>query len=465
MGRAISKLQLTAEVQACLTLAVPLVGARLAEVATGFTDTVMMGLLGSEVLAGGALGSIVFTWLLYACVGVTTAVTPLVAEAHGAQQPAEVGRVASQSLWLLLVLAIPAILLLWNMGPVLRLLGQDAKIVALAETYLQAIACGFLPAIAFAILSNIVAALSRPQSILIITVAGVLLNVAANYVLMFGKFGLPALGLAGIGWGSTLSYWAMFATLAIYVMRRPDLKAYGLFQHLQRLRWPMLREILRLGWPSGVVTAAETGLFTITGFFMGYLGTDVLAAHQIALQTAAVTFMVPSGIARATAVRVSQTLGGGDASRSRLAGYVALGMGIAFMGCMTLLFWLCPANIVGLYLDIGNPDNFQVTQIAIALLRVGAVFQIFDAVQIIATGALRGLKDTHIPMVIAIFTYWCVGLTSGYLLGIQFNLGGVGFWWGLVLGLASAGTILTWRFHALISPLVRRQQLLEMGSY
>jgi multidrug resistance protein, MATE family len=441
-----SQNRLTTEIKACLWLSIPLAGAQLAQAATAFVDTVMMGWLGSATLAAGGLGASVFQSLLLISTGIVSAVSPLVAAAYGSGQAATVGKIVRQGLWLAAGLALPVGLLLWSAQAWLTNLGQSAETIELALPYLRSILWGVLPALGFAVLRNFVAALSEPRPVIVIMLGGTVFNVIANYSLMFGKWGLPALGLAGIGIASATSLWGMFIALALYILNQPRYRAYRVFSKLNALETQVLRDLIQIGIPIGVLAAVETGMFTLTTFLMGQLGTVSLAAHQVALQTAALTFMVPLGISLATTVRVGQQLGQGSPTGARLAGKVGIGIAALFMSLMGLLFWLFPEPIVALYLDIEKPENGAVVALAKQLLIVAAVFQLFDGIQVSAAGALRGLKDTRIPMLIGIVAYWGIGLTSGYLLGIQFGWGGTGLWWGLAIGLAAASVVLTWRF-------------------
>ncbi|HEY9623308.1 MAG TPA: MATE family efflux transporter [Crinalium sp.] len=440
------------EIKACLQLAIPLAGAQLSQAANGFADTLMMGLLGSQALAAGGLGSAAFMALYIISTGVLSAVSPLVAEAHGADRPDRVRQVAIQGVWLAVLIAIPLTLVIWHIDALMPYLGQEPENAVMAGAYLKAIAWGVLPGLAFAALEHVVAALSQPRPIMAIMVGGTMFNVGANYVLMFGKFGLPALGLAGIGWATTLTYWLMLLSLGLYIANQPSLRRYRIFRHLLQFDWRTLWEVTQVGIPIGLLFAFETGLFTVTTFLMGYLGTTTLAAHQIALRTASITFMVPLGIAYATTVRVGQLIGQNNPLGARLAGFVGMGLGGLFMATMGLLVWLAPRAIASLYLDINDPANQPVIDSAIALLGVAALFQVFDGVQVVASGALRGLKDTRIPMLLGIFSYWGIGLTSGCLLGLRWHLGGVGLWLGLAIGLAIASFILSWRFRYLTTP-------------
>ena len=438
---------LRTEIRRTLALAAPLVLTQLAQISMGFVDTVMVGRLGAGDLAGVALGSSVFFTLLMVCMGVVLAVGPMVSQAHGAEDAEPMGRSVRQGLWLGLAMAIPAVALLWNIAPVLRLLGQEEATIVRTQAYLRAIAWGFLPFLWFVVLRSFVEGVSRPRPVTLIAFMGVGLNVAANYVLMYGKLGLPALGLVGTGWASTLVYWTMFGLLLLYVQGKRDFRAYRLFARLGKPDWHYFRELFRIGWPIGASLGIESGLFMITVMMMGWISTTALAAHQVAIQCAAFTFMVPLGIGLATSVRVGQAAGRGDAAGVRRAGGVGIGLAAFVMLGAAVAFRTVPRAIVSLYLDLGDPANDAVVATAVALLGVAAVFQVFDGVQVAASGALRGLKDTRAPMLIGLFSYWGVGLTGGYVLGFVLGLGPTGLWWGLVLGLGTAAVLLGRRFH------------------
>ncbi|BBD64648.1 MATE efflux family protein [Nostoc commune NIES-4072] len=439
------------EVKKCLVLAVPLAAAQLAQSATGFVDTVMMGWLGSQTIASGALGVTIFSFCLLIVAGIVSAISPLAAQAYGAGDREKLGTIVRLGLGISLVLGIPITLLLYNGGALLLLLGQDAKVVALAEIYLRAIALGFIPALGFAVLKSFLSALFQPQLVMVTVVLGTLLNITANYVLMFGKLGFPALGLAGIGWASTLSLWSMFVALIVYICNQPRFAVYNIFRPLSKKAFPLehrriIGEIFQIGLPIGGLIAVEAGLFTVVTFIIGKLGTNALAAHQIALQTISISFQLALGISLATTVRVGQLVGQNDLLATRLAGYVGIAIAALSMGMVGITFWLVPKSIISLYIDITDPNNADVVVLAVKLLGVAAIFQIVDGVQVTAGGALRGLKDTRIPMLIGIFAYWCVGLFTGYTFGISSGYGAIGLWWGLAIGLAIAAIIMTWRF-------------------
>ncbi|MEO1146429.1 MAG: MATE family efflux transporter [Cyanobacteria bacterium J06638_22] len=434
------------EVQTCFWLSLPLATAQVLQAATGFVDTVMMGMLGSQAIAAGGLGATVFMGLLLIATAIVSAVSPMVAEAYGAGMDGRVRIVVQQGLLLAIALGIPLTLLLRNMEPILQGLGQSPGLIPLMGVYLKAVSWGAIPGLIVAVLRSFVSSLSKPRPVMIVVMLGTVINVVANYTLMFGLFGLPRLGLAGIGYASALSFWGMLLLLTGYILLNQELSLYPIFEGRFRLDPKCFKGLLRIGVPMGVLSLVEAGMFTLTTLLVGLLGTVPLAAHQIALQTAALTFMVPMGIGLGTTVQVGQRLGQKDALGMRLAGFAGIGLGGVFMLLMAIAIWLMPQTIVSLYLDVQDPANQEVVALAIRLLLVAAIFQIVDGVQVTATGALRGMQDTRIPMIIGIISYWGIGLTSGYLLGFHFGMGSVGLWLGWAVGLLAAATVLTWRF-------------------
>lgn len=435
-----------AEIKACLLLAIPLVGAQLSQAATAFVDTVMMGILGSHVLAAGALGAAAFCLLTSIGSALVSAVSPLAAQAYGAGRLGQMGGVVRQGLWLSLFLAIPVTLLLWWSGSVLHGLGQDPDTVSFTQTYLRAIAWGYFPGLGFAVLRSFVLVLAKPRPIFAIAIGGTLFNIAANYVLAFGKFGFPALGLSGLGWASTLSLWGMFATLVIYIISQPQCRRCAGFSRWYRFEAKGFGELMRVGVPIGILAGIECGFFTVLTFLMGYLGIVTLAAHQIALQTAVLTHTIPFGIAMATTVRVGQFVGQGNLREARLAGFVGMGVAGLMMAVSGLVFLSVPGRIISLFIDTTDPTNAAIATSAKSFLHVAATFQIVDGIHTSVMGALRGLKDTRVPLAIGLFAYWGIALACGYWLAWGLGWGGVGLWWGLAMGLAVAAIVLTWRF-------------------
>ena len=420
-----------------------------------FVDTVMVGRLGSQQLAGVAVGGAVFYPTLVIGLGILMAVSPMVSQGYGAGDRFAVGRAVRQGLWLATLLAIPTGWVMWNGGVLLSWLGQEEATVVLAQQYLRAIVWGVVPILWFGVLRYFVEGLSRPRVVMIIAMAAMVLNIGANYVLMYGKLGFPALGLAGCGWASTVVSWGMFLALVSFIGSNRELGGYGIFSHLGKPDWRYFSEIFRIGWPIGIMQGTEVGLFSTTAVLMGLFGTTVLAAHQIALQCAAYAFMIPLGLSLAVSVRVGQAVGRRDFPGARRAGQVGMGLGAGFMLVSATCFWLFPRVIISLFLEIESGINADVVSQAVVLLNVAAVFQVCDGVQVTAAGALRGLKDTRTPMIVGVVAYWLVGLGSGYLLGFQLGWQGVGLWWGLVLGLTAAAILLSWRFSRQVRSLIK----------
>jgi len=311
---------------------------------------------------------------------------------------------------------------------------------------------GVFPALGFAALRSTASALAHARIVMLIVVIGTAINAIGNYGLALGKWGLPALGLAGIGWASTLSLWSMFAILLGYLSLHSAFQPYRLFHPLFRFNRAVFTELVRIGLPIGGLISIEGGMFTLATFLMAQFGTTTLAAHQVALQTAAIAFNVPLGMSFATTVRVGQLLGQKDFHGVRLAGIIGIAMGGLFMVSTAILFWTQPQSIVDLYLNLADPENASVLQLAKTMLGIAAIFQIVDGLQVVAAGALRGLKDTRTPMLVAFFAYWCIGLPTGLTFAYGFGLGGAGIWWGMATGLAVAALILTTRFLRLSQP-------------
>jgi MATE family multidrug resistance protein len=308
---------------------------------------------------------------------------------------------------------------------------------------------GFVPALWFVVLRNFIASLERPRAGMVVMFLGVGFNALADYGLIFGAFGLPALGLRGAGIATALTNLLLFASLLGFVLVDRQFRRFHVLGRLWRPDWTRFREIFRIGLPIGVTLVMEVGLFAAAGFLIGLIGKAELAAHQIALQCASVSFMVPLGLAQAATVRVGLAAGGGDAPGIRRAGITALVMGGVFMLAMATVMWTAPEALVGLFVDAGDPANASVLRAAVTFLAVAALFQLFDGGQVIGAGALRGLKDTRWPMIFAGLAYWVVGMSLAVGLGFGIGLGALGIWIGLAVALAVAAALMIGRFVVL----------------
>ena len=430
-----------------LQLAIPLASAQVAQSLTGFFDTIMMGRLGAETLAAGGLASLTFFALLNTAGGVVMGVSPLIAEAYGAGKKNRIEKLARQGFWLVLLLSLPMMIAIAHLDSIMLRLGQAEITVTLANTCLDIILWGFFPALGFAMLRGVVSGLSHARPVMLIVIIGTIFNIIGNYILGFGKFGFPRLELAGLSISSTLALWGMFIALIIYILKHPRLKTYRIFEQLHKLKPTIIWELSKTGIPIGIFIALELGLFTIVTYLMGALGTEVLAAHQIVFQTIVVTFMIPLGMSYAATVRVGQWLGQKNLEGIKRSGYLSISMGLIFAIFITVAMLLFPQVIVALYLDIDDPANAEILTLALPMLTIATLSQILDTVQKITYGALQGLQDTRIPVLLSIPAFWGIGLTTGYILGFHFGLGGTGLWLGQSVGVAIAAILFLVRFR------------------
>lgn len=457
MTSSLLKPSLKNESQQLLRLAIPLVGAQLAQSLTGFIDTIMMGRLGAEVLAAGGLASLTFNSLLVTLMGMIMGLSPLVSEAFGAGNNKRIRQLTDQGFWLVIWLAIPSMIAIAKLDMVMGYLGQSTTTIKIANIYLDIIVWSCFPVLGFAMMRSVISSLSQTKPIMAIVVAGTLVNIIGNYALGFGNFGLPKLGLAGLAWASTLSHWGMFFALLAYLRMRPQIKKYRLLSSFPSLHWQTITKLSKLGMPILIFLALEVGLFVCVTYLMGALGTEVLAAHQIVLQTIYIIFMVPLGISYATTVRVGQWVGRNNLEGIRLSGYASLLIGLLFALINTIVMLIFPRLIIGLYIDIHDPNNSHIVALALPMLMVGTLAQAVDGIQKISHGVLQGLQDTNVAMYLSLPAFWLIGLPTGYLLAFPLGWGGTGLWIGQSLGLATAAILFVLRFQKLLRQLSRQQ--------
>jgi MATE family multidrug resistance protein len=382
--------------------------------------------------------------------GLLTAASPMIARERGrrASSVRDVRRTVRQGMWSACLLVLPMWAFLWHSEQVLLMLGQDPGLAAEAQGFVRHLMWALLPAFLYLVLRNFLAALERPGWSLVVAVGAVFVNLVVNIALIFGvpEIGLPALGLPGAGIGSSITVGVEFAILALIVTRHRKFRRYHLFGRFWRPDWPRLREFWRLGLPIAVTLTLEVGVFNAAVFLMGLIGTASLAAHQIAIQIASLSFMVPMGLAQAVTVRVGLFYGARDPAGVARAGWTSFVMATGFMALMALLMWAMPHHLVGIFLDPADPANAGVVPLAVAFLGMAALFQIVDGAQAVGAGMLRGLHDTKVPMAFALFGYWVAGM--GTAVGLGFGLGwdGVGIWAGLAAGLAVVSVLMLARW-------------------
>ena len=436
-----------AEFQATFTLALPIVLTQLAQIGIRAADTIFMGRLGTAELAAGALGGNFYFVMYLFGLGVIVSVSALAARAQGAGDVDEVRRFVRQGFWVATAIGVPFAVILWQIETILLLLGQTSANSALAEEYIHMMVWGYVPSLWMVSLRSFVSALSRPRSVLLVTLVGVVVNAFGDYALMFGNFGFPALGLAGAGVSSSFVNIMMLFMLFTYVVRDKDFRRYAILSRLWRPDWARFMEVFRIGLPIGATLLFEVGLFFTASVLMGLISTEQLAAHQIAMQCISIMFMVPLGFAQAATIRVGLAAGANNRLAVGRAGWTAILLGGTFMVAASYVFWFHPLPIIHLFLGARVAGSPNVVNLAVLLLAVAAVFQIADGLQILASGALRGLKDTRTPMLFAVFGYWVIGFPVSVMLAFPLGLEGVGVWSGLATGLVIVACLMIWRFH------------------
>lgn len=430
--------------RAVTALGLPLMIGHLGQSAIQLTDTIMLGWYSVGALAAAVLSATLFYTLFTIGAGVAWAVLPLVAEAAARDDQQRIRRVTRMGLWLSTgfgVLMLP--FLIWS-EPILLALGQPPQVAADAQDYLRIAGWGMFPALGVMVLKSYVAALERAQVVLWVTIAAAVVNGVVNYLLIFGHFGFPEMGLAGAAIASVTVHVLSLILLALYaVWTRPQ---DALFQRVWRPDPATLREVFRLGWPIGLTNLSESGLFSATAIMMGWLGTIPLAAHGIAIQVTSATFMFHMGLSNAATVRAGRALGRNDLSGLALGGWAALAVSLIFAVLTMALFLSVPGPLIGAFVDPDEPARATIIATGIGLLAMAALFQLADGVQVTVLGLLRGVQDTRVPMWLAAVSYWVVGMPVSYGVGIVAGWDGIGIWIGLITGLSVAAALLMARF-------------------
>jgi MATE family, multidrug efflux pump len=430
--------------RAVLSLGLPLVGSNLAMVAVQITDTLMLGWYNVDALAAVVLGGSFFFIFFVVGSGFGWAVMPVVATAAASGQGAQVRRVTRMAMWLSALFALVAMPIFLFAQSLLVLIGQDAEIARLAGNYLRIAGWGLLPGLQVMVLRSYLAALERTQVVLWVTVATGVLNGVLNYALIFGHWGAPELGVAGAAIASVILQVLSAAALVVYAMlATPE---HALFQRLWRPDWEAFRNIFSLGWPIGATSFAEIGLFSASAVMMGWVGTVQLAAHGIAIQLASLSFIIHAGLSNVATIRVGQAQGLGQESELRRGALVALAISAVVAVVAVVLFLTIPETLLSLFIDPEDPVRPAVLAAGVGLLAMAALFQLADSGQVMALGLLRGVQDTRAPMIYASVSYWLVGIPISYYLGFVRDLGGIGIWLGLVVGLTLAWLMMSVRF-------------------
>ena len=443
------------ELGATLRLTLPLAGGMLCYVGMGLTDTILLGGLGRDALAAGGLAVAIFSTLTMVLHGFVSGIGILVAHAQGGRRLHEIPPVLRAGFLLATLAALPLMIILVWIEPLLLALGEPADLARSVAAYDLILMLGVLPSLWLAAQRSYLTAMHRPRVIMVISGLALVANGFLNYGLMHGAWGLPAMGYLGSATATMLVLWGMFAATTAF-MGREGLAA--------AVRGPFDRrvvvELASLGWPIAGTYAVEILMFTAGALMMGILGPTALAAHQVAISVASTTFMVPLSAGQAANVRVGYHMGAGLPVAARQAGHAAFVLGVGFMAVMAVIMITAPREIARLFnLDPEIAADADVIAVVVHLLAISAAFQVFDGAQTIAAGALRGLKDTRIPLALAGFGYWGVGFPVAWVLGFPVGMGASGIWWGLAVGLAITAFALGWRFAWLSRRLIRAASL------
>ncbi len=431
-------------IRAILVLGLPLIGGHLAQFAIGLTDTIMMGWYGVEALAAITLaGSYFFVFFLFGS-GFAWAVMPMVAAAQGSGDDRSIRRATRMGLWLSLLFSTVAMPVMIFAEPILLMLGQDPVVSAEAARYLSVAGWGLFPALLVMAIKSYLSALERTQIVLWITLLAAVANGLANYMLIFGNWGAPELGIIGAAIASLITQLVSLVAIVIYAMR--VLPEHELFARFWRPDWEMFFRVARLGIPIGLTTLSEVTLFTASALMMGWLGTVELAAHGVVVSIVSAAFMLHLGLSNAATVRAGNAYGRKDRPGMSRGAWAVITLSLIASVLTVTVFFLYPADLIVLFLEETDHRREQIIAIGIGLLAVGALFQLADGMQVIALGLLRGVQDTAAPMVMAAVSYWGVGIPASYVLGFVLEFRGVGIWLGLVAGLTVAAILLMARF-------------------
>jgi MATE family multidrug resistance protein len=436
------------ELAATLRIAAPLALANLLQMLVYAMDVIFVARLGEQQLAASSLSIALFGLMMWCFSGMTGMVAALIAAELGSRRHAvrEVRRSARMALWLAALCGFAGMTVCWFGREIMLASGQDPRVAALAGGFLRVILWAMVPMIAANVLRSVVSALGRPFYATAITALAIGVSALANYTFVFGNLGAPALGLEGSALASVITGVFGFASYVVAIQADRRLRRYHLFGNWWRTEWQRFGQLVRTGLPVAGTILAEAALFSGAAFLMGNIGASQLAGHTIALQVAALAFQIPFGIGQATTIRVGFHYGARDRVALGRAGWVAIAMGTGFMALTASLMTFAPKLVLGIYVDTEAAKNAALMRFAVQFMAVAAAFQLFDGLQAVAAGALRGLQDTRTPMLIALFGYWGPGLGTAVWLGFFTPLEGLGIWIGLAVGLIVVALLMLQRW-------------------
>jgi len=439
-----------AHLRATLALGIPLIGAQLAQLGIHTTDMIIVGQLGAEKLAAMVLAGQFFFVVFIFGSGFSVAVVPMVANAYGQGDATSARRALRMGMWVAIAYWLLALGIFHNAERILVALGQNPNVAKLTGDYLAISKFGMLPGLLFYVMRGLVSAIGRASIVLYATIAMLLLNGVLAYGLVLGHFGLPAMGMNGAAVVAVIVNLFSLLFIVIYIQTQEETRQYELFVRFWKPDWKALGEVLRLGLPISITILAEVTLFSAASILIGQIGTIELAAHGIALQLASLAFMIPLGLSQAATVRIGVAHGRGDYPNLIRAAITVYAVACVIAICGGILFALVPERLGSLFLDGRLPEAPQVLAYASTLIVMAGLFQLVDGIQAVAAGLLRGLKDARVPALLALISYWPIGLGLAWTMAFPLGFGGVGVWSGFVVGLSAAAIMLTTRFYLLV---------------
>jgi MATE family multidrug resistance protein len=425
-------------------LAYPVMLSQLGQVSVGVADSMMVGQLGALPLAASSLGNSIFIVVMMFGIGISMGITPLVSKADGKGKTHRISRLFSHGLWINVIASLLMTAAVLGLSQGLHFLNQPEEVVILAVPYLLIITASLLPLMVFQTFKQMAEGLSQTRQAMFITIFANLVNVFLNWILIWGKFGFPEMGLNGAGFATLISRVLMMLMMGGYILLSPRYKRYQFKLTLPGASFPMISRILKIGIPTGFQFIFEVSAFSTAAIMMGWIGVNALAGHQIALNLASISYMMATGLATAGMIRVSNQVGKGDMKAMRQAGLVVFGMVVVFMFASALIFFVFRYFLPSLYID--DPE---VIALSASLLVIAGLFQLSDGVQAVGLGVLRGLEDVKVPTIATLLAYWALGLPLGYFLAFSLGMGAHGIWYGLLIGLTITAAVLLYRFLSL----------------
>lgn len=438
--------------KATIAIALPVMISQLGQVSVGVADSMMVGRLGALPLASASLANSIFFVIMMFGLGISMGITPLVSMAEGKGKTKRISNLFGHGLWINLITAIALTGVVLGLSSGIQLLGQPEDVVRLAIPYLLVITASLVPFMIFQTFKQFAEGLSQTKQAMYITIFCNGVNIFLNWILIWGKFGAPELGLMGAGWATLISRILMPILMGFYILRSRRYDIYSLSLKLKKLSLPIVSRILNIGIPTGFQFIFEVSAFSAAAIMMGWIGVNALAGHQIALNLASISYMMATGLSTAGMIRVSNMVGRGNQKAVRESGMVVFVLILGFMFVAAMIFVVFRMFLPTLYID--DPE---VIATAASLLIVAALFQLSDGVQVAALGVLRGLEDVKIPTLVTLVAYWVLGLPLGYFFAFQLEMGEIGIWYGLLIGLSITAVLLFYRFHILSKNKIQEQ--------